>query len=605
MKIHEILPGDESEISAYRRHCREDDNSPVALRKHRHHRTQHHGRARLPICRREHCREQQYEHDIELRHYKNCTTSKSNNPEVIEVESYTPKLPKSSSKACEEECLISEILHNVSQEIADISPKPEAPTPPKLTTTEIIIVPDEIPLPSEPVKTPEVAEESKVDIATIKCETQQLEAKFTPLEDRKEPVKFSIKSHKTSVLDLPMPPIIDPLPSKHKKSHRHDKSKRHAHLARSDGPKTPPEPTVKFVKIKVRPAVIRTVEKVHNDFEIRTTNTFKRGKLVGKGTYGEVYKATDLQSNSPVALKYVKMEREHEGIPITTIREIILLRSLNHPNIVKLNAIVYSDNLRDFATYLSFEYMNHDLLGILHNEKYNFCEDFIFVIFKQILEGVNYCHSRNIIHRDLKCSNILLNSLGEVKVADWGLGREYFEGRPFTNKVSSLWYRAIELLLGQEKYNTSIDMWSLGELKMIQTYHTLIHRFNVSGCIFGELFRKHAIFHQCSTEIEIVQAIFKLCGHPNSKTWPDAKALPHYANFVTSQTKRNIRSVRDHFIGQIPPLALDLLDKMLCLNPTRRITAAEALQSNWITVMSLRAIQIPMELLSSGDCHEL
>lgn len=102
-----------------------------------------------------------------------------------------------------------------------------------------------------------------------------------------------------------------------------------------------------------------------------------------------------------------------------------------------------------------------------------------------------------------------------------------------------------------------------------------------------------------------MNAIFKLCGHPSSKLWPEAQQLPHYPRFINSKTKLSIRSVRDHFIGQIPPLALDLIDKMLCLNPERRITAADALNSNWITVMSLKKIEMPLELLAYEDCHEL
>lgn len=125
------------------------------------------------------------------------------------------------------------------------------------------------------------------------------------------------------------------------------------------------------------------------------------------------------------------------------------------------------------------------------------------------------------------------------------------------------------------------------------------------GCIFGELFKRSAIFQQCNEEVEIINAIFKLCGHPNSVSWPKANLLPHFAKFVNQKTKLNIRSVRDNFIGQIPPLALDLLDKMLHLNPERRLTASEALESNWITIMSLRKIRMPLELLESDDFHEL
>lgn len=392
--------------------------------------------------------------------------STSTKRESIETESYTPKVPRPSSTITvnENECLIGEILHNIisgeqhqQDDELEVTKTPEI-SPQKSPQSSQIAIADDIPLPDEPSNSSEVAEEPKIQ--------PEIDIKLPPLEERQEPVKFHFKAHKVSVLDLPMPPPVDPMPQKHKKSHRHSKSKHSSHpIDHSDGPKTPPEPEVPAKVPRPRPSVIRDQPIAHKELEIRSINSYNKGPLVGKGTYGEVYKAEDLLTKSTVALKYVKMERENEGIPITTVREINVLRSLDNPNIVQLNAIVCSDHKRNFLTYLSFEYMNHDLLAILHNEKYKFSEDFIFIIFKQILEGVNYCHNRNIIHRDLKCSNILLNSKGEVKVADFGLSREYVENRPFTNKVSSLWYRAIELLLGQEKYNTMIDMWSLGELR--------------------------------------------------------------------------------------------------------------------------------------------
>lgn len=442
---------DKSELTAFRKHCRQhDDEASSSSSRHRHrHSTKKPEDLLIPSCRRSQCREIQYEHDIELRHIQNNRMSSKRDErqkstsikqEIIEVESYTPKVPRPSSTITvnENECLIGEILHNIisgqqQDDVIEVTKTPKSTQSPKIANVV------EIPLPDKPSKSFELAEESKVD--------PEVDIKLPPLEERQEPVKFHIKTHKVSVLDLPMPPVVDP--QKHKKSHLHSKSKHSSHpIDHSDGPKTPPVPEwpVKFAKVpRPRPSVIRDQKIAHKELDIRSINSYNKGPLVGKGTYGEVYKAEDLLTNSTVALKYVKMERENEGIPITTVREINVLRSLDHPNIVQLNAIVSSDHKKNFSTYLSFEYMNHDLLAILHNEKYKFSEDFIFIIFKQILEGVNYCHSRKIIHRDLKCSNILLNSKGEVKVADWGLGREYVEDRPFTNKVSSLWYRAIEV----------------------------------------------------------------------------------------------------------------------------------------------------------------
>ncbi|CAA9997898.1 unnamed protein product, partial [Nesidiocoris tenuis] len=128
--------------------------------------------------------------------------------------------------------------------------------------------------------------------------------------------------------------------------------------------------------------------------------------------------------------------------------------------------------------YLVFEYMDHDLMGLLESGMVEFAEQHNASIMKQLLEGLNYCHKKNFLHRDIKCSNILMNNKGEVKLADFGLARLYNaedRQRPYTNKVITLWYRPPELLLGEERYGPSIDVWSC-------------------GCILGELFLKKPLF---------------------------------------------------------------------------------------------------------------
>ena len=163
------------------------------------------------------------------------------------------------------------------------------------------------------------------------------------------------------------------------------------------------------------------------------------------------------------------MENEKEGFPLTAIREIMILKRLNHKNIINLLEIVTSKpsdkNKNRGNVYLVFEYMEHDLSGLL-GRKFDFSVPIIKVIMKQILLGVDYLHDNNIIHRDIKGANILLNNRGEVKLADFGLARIHNPNpniiKQYTNRVVTLWYRSPELLLGAVNYGPAIDMWSVG-----------------------------------------------------------------------------------------------------------------------------------------------
>lgn len=163
------------------------------------------------------------------------------------------------------------------------------------------------------------------------------------------------------------------------------------------------------------------------------------------------------------------MENEKEGFPLTAIREIMILKRLNHKNIINLLEIVTSKpsekNKFRGNVYLVFEYMEHDLSGLI-SRKYDFTLPIIKGIMKQILLGLEYLHENNIIHRDIKGANILLNNRGEVKLADFGLARLHNPDnrivKVYTNRVVTLWYRSPELLLGEHNYGPAIDMWSVG-----------------------------------------------------------------------------------------------------------------------------------------------
>ena len=304
------------------------------------------------------------------------------------------------------------------------------------------------------------------------------------------------------------------------------------------------------------------------DWGVRCVDTFEMVAQIGEGTYGQVYKAKDKATTEMVALKKVRLENEKEGFPITAVREIKILRQLNHRNIVNLKEIVTDkQDALDFrkdkgSFYLVFEYMDHDLMGLLESGLVDFNEQNNASIMKQLLDGLNYCHKKNFLHRDIKCSNILMNNRGQVKLADFGLARLYNaedKQRPYTNKVITLWYRPPELLLGEERYGPAIDVWSC-------------------GCILGELFLKKPVF-QANVEMMQLELISRLCGTPCPAVWPTVVKLPQWHTLRPKKTYR--RRVRDEF-AFMPSAALDLLDKMLELDPDRRITAEEGLKSPWL-----------------------
>ncbi|KAI7731044.1 hypothetical protein M8C21_019933 [Ambrosia artemisiifolia] len=286
---------------------------------------------------------------------------------------------------------------------------------------------------------------------------------------------------------------------------------------------------------------------------------------IGQGTYSSVYRARDLLNNKIVAIKKVRfVNMEPESVRFMA-REIQILRRLDHPNCMKLQALVtskYSGSL-----YLVFDYMEHDLVGLLHSQKdRKFTLPQIKCYMQQFLRGLEHCHSRGILHRDLKGSNILLNNDGTLKIGDFGLAARFEPGQkePLTSRVVTLWYRAPELLFGSTSYGVAIDMWS-------------------AGCILAELFLGRPIMPG-RTEVEQIHKIFKLCGSPSEEYWEVSK-LPHATSFKPQKPYK--RRIIETFQQHLPPSALALLDTLLAIEPDARGTATSALSSEFFTTEPL------------------
>jgi len=190
-------------------------------------------------------------------------------------------------------------------------------------------------------------------------------------------------------------------------------------------------------------------------------NNDKYTKLekLGEGTYGVVYKCKYRDTQDLVALKKIRLENEDEGIPSTAIREISILKQLRHPNIVSLIDLEHGDK----KLHLIFEYLDFDLKKYLDQLNGPVNPQLVKSYLYQMLDGIAYCHSKRILHRDLKPQNLLIDKFGKIKLADFGLARAFgIPIKTLTHEILTLWYRAPEILLGQKEYSTPVDIWSVG-----------------------------------------------------------------------------------------------------------------------------------------------
>ncbi|XP_027351942.1 cyclin-dependent kinase E-1-like isoform X2 [Abrus precatorius] len=301
---------------------------------------------------------------------------------------------------------------------------------------------------------------------------------------------------------------------------------------------------------------------------------------IGEGTYGLVFLARIKSSTNrgkSIAIKKFKQSKDGDGVSPTAIREIMLLREIAHDNVVKL--VNVHINHADMSLYLAFDYAEHDLYEIIRHHRDKVSQPInqytVKSLLWQLLNGLNYLHSNWIIHRDLKPSNILAMGDGEehgvVKIADFGLARIYQAPlKPLSENgvVVTIWYRAPELLLGAKHYTSAVDMWAV-------------------GCIFAELLTLKPLFQGAEVkatpnpfQLDQLDKIFKVLGHPTLEKWPSLANLPHWQQDTQHIQGHKYENASLYNVVHLSPKspAYDLLSKMLEYDPRKRITAAQALE---------------------------
>ncbi|KAI6003874.1 Pkinase-domain-containing protein [Pisolithus albus] len=280
---------------------------------------------------------------------------------------------------------------------------------------------------------------------------------------------------------------------------------------------------------------------------------------LGEGTYATVYKGRSRTTNEIVALKEIHLDAE-EGTPSTAIREISLMKELKHVNIVRLHDVIHTET----KLVLIFEYCDQDLKKYMdqHGDRGALDPVTVRSFMYQLLKGTSFCHENRVLHRDLKPQNLLINRKGELKLGDFGLARAF--GVPvntFSNEVVTLWYRAPDVLLGSRTYSTSIDVWSC-------------------GCIFAEMISGVPLFRGRDNQDQLLH-IMRIIGTPDDRAFRkmatdspeiNIKQFPKYPKISFQQV-----------LPKASPQAIDLLERLLQFDPTKRISATDALSHPYFT----------------------
>jgi mitogen-activated protein kinase 1/3 len=284
-------------------------------------------------------------------------------------------------------------------------------------------------------------------------------------------------------------------------------------------------------------------------------------KKLGHGSYGSVFESVHLETKKKYAIKKIKdlsMYSEMKRV----IREIIVLNSFNHENVLKLFDVHLEDNGESFNVYLVTDLMEFDLFKVIHRGHNYLTDEHIQYIMYQLFLGCYVLHKNSIIHRDLKPNNILLSESCDLKICDFGFAREISNDSsdqdPNTIYVVTRNYRAPEVMLNQSRYGSEVDIWSI-------------------GCTLYELLDCKILFGKAKNYIDLLSKILKLLGTPSEEAI-DFIQNENAINWIKKQKVYPTQSPSTQLKSKnVNALAKDLLDKCLVFDPRKRITAREAL----------------------------
>jgi len=278
---------------------------------------------------------------------------------------------------------------------------------------------------------------------------------------------------------------------------------------------------------------------------------------LGEGISSVVFKALDRQRNEHVALKTIDLDNEEEGVPSTALREIAILNRLHHPNIIGLRDVVHHDK----KLVIALEYVQWNLRQ--YADQYDLRPSGVRNIMRQLFDAINYCHENNVVHRDLKPHNILIDNNQQLKLADFGLSRELgIYVRTCTSEVVTLWYRSPDVLCGNQHYGKSVDIWSL-------------------GCIMAELANVDLSppFSGADNK-DTLRKIFEHLGSPTPDNWDQAESFENYATLTAGFDQYEQENLEERY-PKLSANGLTLLKQTWIYDHTRRITAGDAMKHDY------------------------